>query len=85
MKTPKIFDSFLIGSLIGYFLTLIICYSYLIGVESMPIDTTPIIHRVKTTPEMIVTLAQNNNFDVATTIRIADCESKLGKYKTNWE
>lgn len=32
---------------------------------------------------MIVTLAQNNGFNVATAIRIANCESELGKEKIN--
>jgi len=30
-------------------------------------------------------IAEENNFDVATALRIADCESKTGKYKYNWE
>lgn len=47
------------------------------------IDTTPVYHHEKTTAELIVTLAQNNNFNVATAIRIANCESKLGTQKIN--
>lgn len=38
-----------------------------------------------TISEKIIAIASENNFPVATAIRIAKCESQLGKYKKNWE
>jgi hypothetical protein len=35
--------------------------------------------------EMIVRLAGEQNFDVETALRIAECESQYGKYQINWE
>lgn len=72
------------------FLTLSAMFSWLISGFFLSqilfppiIDTTPVPHHEKTTAELIVTLAQNNNFNVATAIRIANCESKLGTQKIN--
>lgn len=34
---------------------------------------------------IIRVLSKENNFDEETAVRIAICESRLGKYKTNWQ
>ena len=38
-----------------------------------------------TTTEKIIELSKEHNFDTETALRIAECESQLGKYQVNWE
>ena len=84
-KTPFAIDIILLLLIVGSSYSFMFSVSYLRGVKSVYINTTSIPHHQKTIPEMIVTIAHNNNVNIATAIRIANCESKLGKYKTNWE
>ena len=42
-------------------------------------------HSQATLEQMIVQYSVDNGINYETALRIANCESKMGKYKTNWE
>lgn len=60
-------------------------------VAFFPVDTTPIIHVAKALPlpdstiKMIEKKAEKRGFNIKTALRIAECESQIGKFKKNWE
>lgn len=39
----------------------------------------------ESTKDLIIRLSTENDFNVQTALRIAECESQYGKYKFNWE
>lgn len=74
----------IIKSSIIYFLLLvwaITIYSFS-RLETI-VDVTPVYHHKKNTEELIVILSRQYDVNLGTSIRIADCESKIGKFKTN--
>lgn len=72
---------------IGFFMGNL--YSLISLIETFPVDTSNVIHVEKILPEssirMIKRIAQEKRFNEDTAIRIATCESQLGKYKYNFE